>query len=210
MAIKVKLPIGVDTARLAARLPSLSKDPQLLVRLVLGVLLLANLVAAWMVFFPPGGSPEDLAQRLISLRAELVQRQTTLRRTKAIVINVEKGRGEGDQFLGEYFLGQRTASSTIISELVEAAGKSGVKPREHAYSREPIEGSDDLSMMTITANYEGSYQNFVKFINLIDKSPRLLIIDTLQAAPQAGAGLHVSMKLDAFVKSEASGEFGTK
>ena len=49
---------------------------------------------------------------------------------------------------------------------------------------DPIEGSDDLDMMTISVNFEGSSAQLVKLVNLIDRSPRFLIIASPQAAPQ--------------------------
>jgi Tfp pilus assembly protein PilO len=59
--------------------------------------------------------------------------------------------------------------------------------------------------MSISAAYEGSYANLTKFVNLLDKSPRFLIIESLTAAPQqsnAGDLLSVSIKLDTFVREQ--------
>ena len=69
---------------------------------------------------------------------------------------------------------------------------------------DPIEGSDDLDMMTISVNFEGSFAQFVKFVNLLDRSPRFLIIESMQAAPQPkGDVLNVNLKLHVFVKETA-------
>lgn len=69
---------------------------------------------------------------------------------------------------------------------------------------DPIEGSETLSMMTITAGFEGPYPSLTKLVNLLDKSPRFLIIENMVAAPQQGGqSLNVSLKLDAFVKEPA-------
>jgi hypothetical protein len=70
---------------------------------------------------------------------------------------------------------------------------------------EPVEGSETLSQMTISAGYEGTYANLTKFVNLLDKSPRFLIVESMAASPQqTGANLNVSFKLDTFVR-EAPG-----
>jgi hypothetical protein len=170
-------------------------------RIGLGVLVGLNLIAAALVLFPPGGSAEDLGRQLVSLQAQMQSRSALLERTKEHAAAVEKGRAEGDQFLGNYFLERRTAYSTLLSELVEAANQSKIKPREHAYATEPIEGSDSLSMMTITANYEGTYSDLMHFVHEIDRSPRLLIVEALNAAPQQGTNiLVVNMKLETFVR----------
>ena len=183
------------------------RDPKTAVRAGLGVLLAANLVAAAMVLFPIGGSAEDLTRQFADLESQLKSRKALLERTREHAAAVEKGRAEGDQFLGNYFLERRTAYSTLLSELLEAAKDSKIEPREHAYATEPIEGSDSLSMMTITANYEGTYSDLMHFVHEIDRSPRLLIVEALNAAPQQGSNkLVVNMKLETFVREETPGQ----
>jgi hypothetical protein len=174
-------------------------------QLLLVVLLVLNLIAAWFVWRPLGGSPEELEQQMVSLRGQVIQRRIILERTRSNVSKVETGRTQGDTFMQSYFLAERTAYSNIIGELVQAATQSKIKPKEHAFSLEPIEGSDDLAMMTITGTYEGIYVDLMQFINRIDRSPGLLIIESLNATPQQGAAglLNVNMKLDAFVRQDS-------
>jgi type IV pilus assembly protein PilO len=183
------------------------RDPRIVIRVLVGILAAANLIAGALIVFPPGGSADELERQLASLQAQATAQRAQLIRTRQHVAAVEKGREEGDEFLGNYFLTRRTAYSALLSELVSAADQSKIKPKEHAYSTEPIEGSDSLSMMTITANYEGSYANLMHFIHEIDSSPRLLIIEGLNAAPQQGSGiLNISMKIDTFVREDGSAQ----
>lgn len=176
-------------------------------RIALGVLLLATVGAAWIVMYPPGGSADDLHQQLAALEAQTAARRTLLTTTRQHVAAVEQGRTEGDKFLNEYFLARRTAYSTLLSELVNAADRAKIKAKEHAYATEPIEGSDSLSMMSISANYEGTYANLMRFVHELDRSPRLLIIEALNAAPeQSGGTLNISMKIDTFVRDDGSAQ----
>jgi Tfp pilus assembly protein PilO len=182
-----------------------SRDPRLLVRIVLGILVAANLAAAALVLFPPGGSAEDLQRKLASLQSQISSNQALLERTRQHLAAVEKGRNEGDRFLSGYFLASRTAYSTLLGELNEAADRSKIKPRESSYSVEPIEGSDSLNMLTITYNLDGAYRDVLSFVHELDRSPRLLIIESLSAVPQQGSNvLSVSMKLDTFVRDDGS------
>jgi type IV pilus assembly protein PilO len=177
------------------------RSPQGIVRVVLGVLVVANLVAAGFVLFPPGGSAEDLEQQRITLDAQLRAARARVDLTRLHASAVEKGRKEGDDFLNKYFLTSRTAFSTLLSQLDAASKPTKLKPRDNAYALEPVEGSDTLSMMSITAAYEGTYQDLLHFVNEIDKSNGLLIIESLSAAPQANSDtLSVSMKLNTFVR----------
>lgn len=184
----------------------LRRDPRALIRLVLGVLVAANVVAAVLLWKPWSASPEQMEQQLAALRQQIRQREASVERLKAIVEKVEKARTQGDEFIDRYFIPRRTASSVIIAELREAAGRAGVKQAEHTFAFEPIEGAEELEMMTISGNYEGSYQNLVQFVNLLDRSPRLVIVDTLTAAPQRTAGaLNVNLKMNAFIINRSEG-----
>jgi hypothetical protein len=187
------------------RLPKLTWPPRnaaATAQWLLVGLLACNLVAGWFVFSPPGGSPEQLEQDAVRLRGELLRKRAILERTKRNVAKVETGRGEGDTFMQTYFLTERTAYSNVLGELAQAAREAKVTAKEHAFATEPIEGSADLAMMSITGNYEASYPELMQFINRLDRAQRLVIIESLNATPQAGSAgkLNVNMKLDAFVR----------
>src|ERR1700679_2501884 len=109
-------------------------NPATIWRIVLGVLLAANLVAAALVMYPPGGSADELERQRISLEAQATTRRAQLAQTIQHAAAVEKGRSEGDKFLGDYFLARRTAYSTLLTELVSAADDAKIKPKEHAYA----------------------------------------------------------------------------
>jgi hypothetical protein len=175
------------------------------IRIILGVLLALNLIAAGLVLFPPGGSADDLERELTSLQSQITQKRALLERSRLNVAAIEKARGEGDRFLADYFLSRRTADSTLLSVLSEAASKAQIKERDRAQTTEYIEGSDSLSMMTITGNYEGTYRNLLNFINELDHSQQLLIIESMSAAPQQGSNiLTVSLKIDAFIRDDST------
>jgi Tfp pilus assembly protein PilO len=182
------------------------KDPRVGVRIVLGILLLANLVAAVIVFKPFGGSAEDLLSQQQALRAQLSQLDARLAATQKLVTKVKAAREAGDAFLDQYFIDEPTASSTILAELMATATSSGVAMGQAQLNREPIEGSDTLTLQTIQVGFEGTYANLTKFINQLDKSPRFLIIENLQAAApqqQGGQRITVTLKIDAFLRETA-------
>jgi type IV pilus assembly protein PilO len=158
-----------------------------------------------MVLQPVGGSAEELEAQIATLRTSIQQRQAALTRMRALVSKIEQGRTAGDQFLGKYFMDRRTSSSAILTELDQAAKGAGMKPKERSFAYDPIEGSETLSMMTVVANYEGTYNNLVEFVNELDKSPRFLILDTMMASPQVGGqNLNVQIKFNTFVREAPS------
>jgi len=183
------------------------KEPRVLVRIALGLLLAANLVAAGYALNVFGSSPEVLNQALVAAEARLQADQARLTRSRMLTANIGRGKAESDTFLASYFTNRRNTYSTIISEITETAKTAGMKTQEGTIAPlDPIEGSDDLSMMTISINFEGSFAQFVKFVNLLDRSPRFLIIESMQVAPQPkGDVLNTNLKLHVFIKDDSGG-----
>jgi len=195
-----RISIASVRQQLAAALGS-GRNPRSIARLVLAVLVVLNLVAAVAVLKPWEGSAGSLEERAASLRQELKQKQTVVERLRGIVSKVQTARDDGDTFMSSNLLDRRTVSSNLLDELDQMARKAGVKQKEVTFAFEPVEGSDALTRAEITANYEGAYKDLTQFLNLLDHSPRLLIIDSLAATPQPTGGvLEVTLKLNAFVR----------
>jgi type IV pilus assembly protein PilO len=178
------------------------KEPRVLMRVILGSLLAANLVVTLVVFQPWSASAEELVLKQRELEQQLSRAEARLAQTRSLAAKVEQARREGDEFLARYTTDRQSMSSIIYAELERAARDAGVKPRPLSIQVEEVEGSQTLHQMTITAAYEGSYANLTRFVNLVDKSPRFLIIEQMVASPQQSGALNVSFKLDTFVRQE--------
>jgi hypothetical protein len=163
-------------------------------------------VAAGYAFNLFGSSPEALNQALVAAEAGVRADQLRLDRSRFLTSNIGRGKSESDTFLANYFTTRRSTYSTIIGEITETAKTAGMKTQEWTIGLDPIEGSDDLSMMTISINFEGNFTQFVKFVNLLDRSPRFLVIESMQVTPQPkGDLLNTNLKLHVFVKEDAGG-----
>jgi Tfp pilus assembly protein PilO len=188
------------------------KEPKVLVRAGLGVLLVANLVAAMFAFHLFGASPEAINNELAATRLRLLAAQTRLSRSRTLAGRIDKGREESATFLTSYLTTRRHTYSSIISEITQTAKTAGMNMKEATIAPlDAIEGSDDLDMMTISVNFEGSYGQLIRFVNLVDRSPRFLIVESLQAAPQPkGDVLTVNIKLNTFVREEPGDQIASQ
>ncbi len=177
--------------------------PETLLRVGAIVLIAANLVAAGFAFHWWGDSPASAQARIDDLRNQLAIGRTQVIRTKGMATKVDTARDQGGAFVGTYMTPRRTTYSTVLGELNQMASLAGIKTRETGISRDQVEGSASLSMLTITAGYEATYPNLVKFMNQLDKSKRFIIIESVQAAPQANSqNLLVTVKLNTFVRDD--------
>jgi Tfp pilus assembly protein PilO len=187
--------------RLKGGAPGAGWNARVVARLVLGVLVVANLIAAVIVLKPWAGSADSLEQQAASLRKQLRKKQIEVGKLRSVANKVQSARTDGDNFMDSYLLSRRTVSSTLVEELDQMARKAGIKQKEVTFAFEPVEGSEALTRADITAGYEGAYADLTHFLNLLDRSSRLLIIDSLAATPQPqGQLLSVTIKLSAFVR----------
>lgn len=177
------------------------REPKVLVRAGLGVLLLANLIVAAFAFHLIGDSPADLDAQLATAQSNLRATQQRLMRSKTLIGNMEQSGVQGRQFLASYMTNRRVTFSTIGSEVNKLAQGAGMKVAELNFSAlDPIENSNDLYMLGLTGNFEGNYAALLKFVNALDRSPRFLILESLQVTPQPkGDILTATVKLDVFV-----------
>jgi len=122
-------------------------------------------------------------------------------KSKQLVAKLQNARQDTDQFMAKYITDERVGASTLLDELNRIATEAGVRPLPQSYNEQEIKGSNGMKMVSVTEGCEGNYASLAKFINLLDKSPRFLIIESLQttAPQQNGAPLTVQLKIDTFV-----------
>ena len=186
-------------------------DPRVAMRALIGLLLLANLVAAAIAFKPFGGSADDLRKEQSRLSSQLRQLQATLEKSRQHVEKIQIARTQGDEFLAKYIMESRSAAAITVEEMNKAAADAGIRALPENASYEAIEGSDTLQMMSIMAEFQGSYAGLAKLVNLLEKSPQFLIIDFMnlnapqqQNGPQnAAQNLNVSVRLLTFVRDDS-------
>jgi hypothetical protein len=170
---------------------------------------LANLVALFLYLFPPGGSEKDLLNESQQVRNQIAATGTNSLRLQGVAGKVQTGASEANDFEAKYFLPQRLAYDAVISEIQRMAAASGLQEREARYSEEPVEGSADLNVLNITANFQGSYANLMHFLYESDRSPMLLMLDTLQASPQQHGGvIDASIRFQEIIRENPSGSIG--
>jgi type IV pilus assembly protein PilO len=184
------------------------KDPRIVLRVILGVLLAANLAAAVIAFKPFGGSADDLRRERATLQQQLTMLKAQVSKNQKLVEKVQAARLADDEFMQKYITDFRVVTSTIQGELVSMAESSGVVLQPTSINSEPVDGSDTLFKLRLNAGCQGSYQSLAKFINLVDRSSRFLIIESLSATPlQAGDKLNVTLQVDTYIRQRPGDEF---
>ena len=187
-------------------LPGKWREPRFLLRGIIAALLVMNLAAAIIAFKPFGGGAEDLQQQEASLTQQLGTMRKRIEDSKALVNKMQTARADRDKFLAKYVAEARLGASTLLGEIDRIATDSAVKQLPVSFNEQDIEGSDTFKMVTVTEGLEGNYASLAKFINMVDKSPHFLIIESLEteAPQQNGALLNIRLKIDTFVNATES------
>ena len=186
------------------------RDPRVAVRVLLGVLLAANLGMAILAFRPFGGGADDLRAQQAQLEQQLSASRNHLAQTKRTVDKVQVARKQGDDFVRQFINDESTAASALVYELNRMADESHIRQLPVNFQQSDIEGSDTFKVVSVTDGCEGSYQDLAKYVSLIDKSPRFLMIESLQtSAPQTQGNaqkLSVQLKIDTLMNGEGESQ----
>ena len=185
------------------------RGPRFWLQLIGGALAVANLVALFFYLDPPGGSRNDLLAESQQVRHQIAATRANSVRLRTVAGKVQLGASEDSSFAAKYFLPKRMAYDAVISEIQRMATASGLQEREAGYSEEPVEGSADLTILNIRANFQGSYESLMHFLYESDRSPMLLMLDTLQASPQQRGGLiDASIRFQEIMREEPGTDAG--
>ena len=158
-------------------------------------------LAGWFLFVRPLSNREAEQQELTAALIEQVAAKTeSLERLKEAKAKVDGAIEAGDQILAELTFDHQTTFSELLTEIGAAAREAGVEVRETNYESDTIEGNDRYGMVTISANFRGKYENLVKLLHRLDRSPKFLIVERLGAAPRDEGDLAITMRIDAFVR----------
>jgi Tfp pilus assembly protein PilO len=175
------------------------------------VLAILNGIALFLYFAPPGGSRAKLTQESQQIRNQIAAARARSVRLKNVSEKVQLGSGQSADFEAKYFIPKRTAYGSVISEIQRMAKNSGVQEREAVFAEEPIEGTSDLSLLNVTADYQGSYDSLLRFLNAADHSPMLLMLDALGATPQQKGGeINTSIRFQAVIRDDGSAVSGVR
>jgi Tfp pilus assembly protein PilO len=138
--------------------------------------------------------------------AVMVQQQKLrLTQVESLAAKVQSAGDEGEGFLTQYFLPRRQSSSILLSELDEIRRKIGIRTEGSSFQFEPVEGTGRFLMLTITANYEGTYEDLIEFMSEVDRSDRFIIIESMQATPVSEQNtINLQVQMNTFVRNDGA------
>jgi hypothetical protein len=177
------------------------------------VLLLAADVALgvyrWQLSKTPTSTDKILKDQTVALKKMRAQ----IEDAEKVADNLPNTIKDCDKFESE-LPSSNTVSSTVATEISEAAKKSGIQLSGVSYhdsdskraSTKEHSFESNITERTVDANISGSYENVVKFLNNLQKSQAHFVIESLDLSTEASApnSLRVSLHLRTFFRAVAA------
>ena len=173
---------------------------------VLGVLLPLNLVFYLVLNLPRQRALDSLTLGRDEVRRTLAATRRTCEALRDRVARYDEETARLDEFYGERLGTQAERMTAIQKEIRAIAGEFRIDPDSIDYHPEAVERSD-LTRFQITIPLVGGYPNLRQFINRVESSPRLFIVDSIELAGsrEGGAMLSLTIRISTYFRSP-SGE----
>ncbi len=171
-------------------------------RAAVGLLGVLNAVALFLYFDPPGGTRAELSAQSEQLQTSVAAARRQARKLKHVSAQVQLGGEQAVFFESHYIFPKRRAYESIMAEIQRMAQAANLAERDGQWTEEPIEGTADLSVLTNNVNFEGSYASLMHFLHQVDKSPMLLMLETLTATPQKAGQITAQVRFQAVIRDE--------
>jgi Tfp pilus assembly protein PilO len=166
------------------------------IKSALAVLLGLDVVAAAVLFSPLVGSTESRRVEMNQLWVELQAKTTQL---KPLGNLDQKVLAANQQIADFYKRRLPSQDSQISTQLGNLAAESGVSLDAVKYK--PVEAEiEQLELVELDADLSGSYVQVARFINALERSDMLFIIDGIELVGEQ-KGIRLQMKLETYLKA---------
>ena len=105
-----------------------------------------------------------------------------------------------DKFVGERFLPERTGFSRVAAELDDAAQQAEVALGRVAYDTSPDKAQPDLVRVEIATSVEGDYPALLDFLEALESSPHLYLLNDLNLGGTQGGQVRLEMRLATYFR----------
>ena len=169
---------------------------------LVGLLLLDGLVY-WGGVRRPTGLPETDPAQLANLEREVAGRVAEAARLRRVRDQLPQLRPQLEKFTAERFLAERTGFSRLAAELEETANRVGVHVGRVAYQSQGEKARPELLRVEINTSVEGGYPSLLRYLEELERSPQLYLINELNVVGAEGGTVRVEMRLATYFRRSA-------
>jgi Tfp pilus assembly protein PilO len=157
-----------------------------------GVLLVVNWRAA-------RASMHSQREQAARLNRQADQLASDVTRAEAIRGRIPQVKQNSDRFYADQFLPAATGYSSIVAELGELAGHSGLKTGGISFKQKELE-KRGVTEIQISASVEGDYPSLIHFINGLERSKNFYLLDDLRLASVTTGSIKLQLELRTYFR----------
>jgi hypothetical protein len=170
------------------------------VRRAMLALLIADVVLLGVVWRNASLHPEYQQRSLERLRQEHRKLGDDVRRAADIRERLPAAERQCDTFLKETLLPASSGYSTVLADLGRVAKDAGLPPGAIGFKQKEPD-KQGILQVEVTAAVEGDYASLVKFINGLERSENLYLLDSLALTAGRDRGIRLSLLLRTYFRS---------
>ncbi|MGA2966397.1 MAG: hypothetical protein ABSD64_09300 [Terriglobales bacterium] len=168
-------------------------------KIAIGAMLAADVVAAAVLFSPLVGSAESRRLQIYELRAELTKKTREVEPLRGMDKKIVLAQ---DQIGGFYKDRFSATDSEMIDELGKLAFENGIRMQSVTYKEEAAESSGVIPV-EIGGSFSGDYLQLVRFINTLERSKMFITVDGVDLAGEGSGTVGLQITMHSYLRSGA-------
>lgn len=176
-------------------MPDLRQTRQKL-KIAIAAMVVADVVAAGILFSPLVGSAESRRAQMRQLSAELQKKTHDVQPLVGVDKKIVVAKDQIGEFYKERFAAR---DSDLTTELGKLAAENGIRIQTAKYKEEDPETSG-IVPVEIAGSFSGDYLQLVRFINTLERSKMFFTVDSVELAGEGTGSVKLQIGLHSFLR----------
>jgi len=168
-------------------------------KIAIGAMLAADVVAAGILFSPLVGSAHSRTMQINELRAQLTRKTREVEPLRGMDKKIVLAKNQIGGFYKDRFAAK---DSDLTTELGKLASENGVQIQQARYKEEDAESSSVIPV-AIEGSFSGDYLQLVRFINALERSKLFFAVDRVDLAGESAGPVKLGITMHSYLRSGA-------
>jgi len=168
-------------------------------KIAIGAMLAADVVAVAVLFSPLVGSVDSRTLQLNQLRVELQRKTREVEPLRGMDKKIVLAKDQINGFYKDRFAAK---DSDLTNELGKLAAENGVRIQQARYKEEDAESSGVIPI-EIEGSFSGDFLQLVRFINTLERSKLFFTVDSVDLAGESTGPVKLQITMHSYLRSGA-------
>jgi Tfp pilus assembly protein PilO len=164
--------------------------------IAIAAMVIADAIAAGVLFSPLVGSADSRRLQLNELKAEHTRKTRDVEPLHGMDKKLVLAKSQIGDFYKERFANR---DSDLTTELGKLAAENGIHIQQAKYKEEDPETSGIIPV-AIEGSFSGDYLQLVRFINTVERSKMFFTVDSVDLAGEGGGPVHLTIGLHSYLR----------